>query len=689
MSDSVLPRQDALFVVNFLLGIFSFIAIYSFHPADPSFYQFMSGYDLHNLEGLLGAHLASSTIFLFGYGAYLLPWVLFFGAYRSLFPSQCWQRHALLGSVLSSWSVLALMSLHLSQVDEFPMGAGGFVGDVSSWQLASLLDVVGTTLILFGCFTLGMTLCLHIQWAKLFSRSKQPTKVVEPVVFNKPAPIKQASRPDSRPILAPVKKEVAELSQDLLSELQPDHKKSDPKEHEIFSRDIEQQLSDFGIKAQVVNVLEGPVIIRYEIALAAGTKVSRIITLSKDIARSLSVPSVRVVDVIPGKSVIGLEFPNKHRQTVSLKELIATKTFKSAKSPLTIALGKGIGGEPVCADIVKMPHLLVAGTTGSGKSVFLNALLLSLLYKSSPEELRLILIDPKMLELSAYSDIPHLLSPVVTDMEDAAGALRWCVAEMERRYQLMAKLGVRNIAGYNEKVEKQSKSKSLLDEAIEGSMPEGHEHLEALPYIVVIADEFADMIMVVGKKVEQLIARLAQKARAAGIHIVLATQRPSVDVITGLIKANIPGRISFQVSTRIDSRTVLDQQGAEQLLGYGDMLYLPSGSGVPTRVHGAYVSDEEVHKVVKEIRKLGKPEYIAAVTQQQEAGGESDQGSTDDLYQEAVSFVRETKRASISGVQRKFRIGYNRAANLVEEMEQNGVVTPPEHNGQRQVVESS
>ncbi|MDC3180954.1 DNA translocase FtsK [Gammaproteobacteria bacterium] len=494
------------------------------------------------------------------------------------------------------------------------------------------------------------------------------------------------TKPASRPVLASVNKEQRQLSQDLLSELKVDQKKSDPKEHEAFSRDIEQQLSDFGIKAQVVNVLEGPVIIRYEIALAAGTKVSRIVTLAKDIARSLSVPRVRVVDVIPGKSVIGLEFPNKHRQTVSLKELITTKSFTAAKSPLTIALGKGISGEPVCADIVKMPHLLVAGTTGSGKSVFLNALLLSLLYKSSPEELRLILIDPKMLELSAYSDIPHLLSPVVTDMDDAAGALRWCVAEMERRYQLMAKLGVRNIAGYNDKVKKQSRSKGLLDEAIEGSMPEGHEPLEALPYIVVIADEFADMIMVVGKKVEQLIARLAQKARAAGIHIVLATQRPSVDVITGLIKANIPGRISFQVSTRIDSRTVLDQQGAEQLLGYGDMLYLPSGSGVPTRVHGAYVSDDEVHKVVKEIRKLGKPEYITAVTQQQESNIE-EQESGDDLYQDAVKFVRETKRASISGVQRKFRIGYNRAANLVEEMERNGVVTAPEHNGQRQVVE--
>ena len=387
--------------------------------------------------------------------------------------------------------------------------------------------------------------------------------MVQPTVTTRVKPA-EAIKKANKPILSKFKKEKKpSLSSDLLNEQVGTKMKSDPKEHEAFSRDIEQQLADFGIKAQVVNVLEGPVIIRYEIALAAGTKVSRIITLSKDIARSLSVPSVRVVDVIPGKSVIGLEFPNKHRQTVSLKELIATSQFKSSKSPLTIALGKGISGEPVCADIIKMPHLLVAGTTGSGKSVFLNALLLSLLYKSSPEQLRLILIDPKMLELSAYSDIPHLLSPVVTDMEDAAGALRWCVAEMERRYQLMAKLGVRNIAGYNEKVKKQSQSKGLLDEAIEGSMPNGHEHLEALPYIVVIADEFADMIMVVGKKVEQLIARLAQKARAAGIHVVLATQRPSVDVIKA-IKANIPGRISFQVSTRIDSRTLTRSEGAER-----------------------------------------------------------------------------------------------------------------------------
>lgn len=681
-----LPRQDALFVINALLGIFSLVAVYSFHPADPAFYQYLSGYNIHNLEGLMGAHLASALIFLFGYGAYALPWLLFFSAYRSLFPNQAWAKYALGGSVISIWAVLSMMSLHLNQVPIFPLGSGGFVGDMTAWQLAGLLDIVGATLMLSGAVILGLTLTFNIKWAKLFRRTA--TDVVQPTVTNEVKSVEVVKKVN-KPILSKFKKEEKpSLSSDLLNEQVGKKIKSDPKEHEAFSRDIEQQLADFGIKAQVVNVLEGPVIIRYEIALAAGTKVSRIITLSKDIARSLSVPSVRVVDVIPGKSVIGLEFPNKHRQTVSLKELIATPQFKSSKSPLTIALGKGISGEPVCADIIKMPHLLVAGTTGSGKSVFLNALLLSLLYKSSPEQLRLILIDPKMLELSAYSDIPHLLSPVVTDMEDAAGALRWCVAEMERRYQLMAKLGVRNIAGYNEKVKKQSQSKGLLDEAIEGSMPNGHEHLEALPYIVVIADEFADMIMVVGKKVEQLIARLAQKARAAGIHVVLATQRPSVDVITGLIKANIPGRISFQVSTRIDSRTVLDQQGAEQLLGYGDMLYLPSGSGVPMRVHGAYVSDEEVHKVVKEIRKLGKPEYIEAVTKSSQAEDEEGSDSADNLYAEAVAFVRETKRASISSVQRKFRIGYNRAANLVEEMERNGVVTAPEHNGQRQVVES-
>ncbi|UTC25000.1 hypothetical protein MMH89_02905 [Candidatus Comchoanobacter bicostacola] len=532
-----------------------------------------------------------------------------------------------------------------------------------------------------------MTLWLAIQWTELFSRSKEydePFVVKEePVIESKPV---QKKRPLTAKLKSqPVKKEI---SSDLLNDVKPVDFSGDKQEQHQFSLKIEEQLANFGIKGQVVNVLVGPVIVRYEIALADGTKVSKIITLAKDLARSLSVSRVRVVDVIPGKSVIGLEFPNKNRQSVYLKEIISTNLFKQSKSPLTVALGKGIGGEAVCADIGKMPHLLVAGTTGAGKSVFLNALLLSLLYKSTPEDLRLIMIDPKMLELSVYEDIPHLLTPVVTDMEDAAGVLRWCVAEMERRYQLMAALGVRNISGYNDKVKKQSKSKGLLDEAIEQSMGEGDSGYETLPYIVVVVDEFADMFMVVGKKVEQLIARLAQKSRAAGIHIILATQRPSVDVITGLIKSNIPCRISFQVSTRIDSRTILDQQGAEQLLGLGDMLYLPSGAGVPTRVHGAYVSDNEVHQVVKEVKKLGKPKYLESITQATEQSISSEGGSEngDALYQEAVEFVREVKKVSISSVQRKFRIGYNRAANLVEEMERCGVVTPPESNGQRKVV---
>ncbi len=394
------------------------------------------------------------------------------------------------------------------------------------------------------------------------------------------------------------------------------------------------------------------------------------------------------MEVIPGKAVIGLEFPNKHRQMVTLKEIIASNKFKQSKSPLTLALGRGISGEVVCVDLAKMPHLLVAGTTGAGKSVGLNAMLLSMLYKSSPEELRLILIDPKMLELSSYADIPHLLTPVVVNMEEAASTLRWCVAEMERRYQMMASLGVRNISGYNEKVKSQSKTKGLLEEACEHANGESVPHYETLPYIVVVADEFADMMMVVGKKVEQLIARLAQKARAAGIHIILATQRPSVDVITGLIKANIPCRISFQTSSKIDSRTILDQQGAEALLGNGDMLYLPSGSGMPTRVHGAFVSDDEVLQVTDEIKKLGKPRYISGVTESLEPQGyeETDTSNEDALYKEACEEVIRNKKVSISSVQRRFRIGYNRAANLVEAMEKKGVVSGPEANGQRRVL---
>lgn len=466
---------------------------------------------------------------------------------------------------------------------------------------------------------------------------------------------------------------------------------------EHMAREVELRLQDFGIEVKVVAVHPGPVITRFELQLAAGVKVSRISNLAKDLARSLSVVSVRIVEVIPGKPVVGLELPNAHREIVRLREVLAADQFQQSRSPLNLALGKDIAGNPVVVDLAKMPHLLVAGTTGSGKSVGLNAMLLSLLYKATPDDVRLIMIDPKMLELSIYDGIPHLLAPVVTDMKEAANALRWCVAEMERRYKLMAALGVRNIAGYNMKIKDADSSGTPLSDPL-WQPQDGQEQapvLTTLPYVVVLVDEFADMMMVVGKKVEELIARIAQKARAAGIHLILATQRPSVDVITGLIKANIPTRIAFQVSSRIDSRTILDQQGAEQLLGHGDMLYLPPGSGVPVRVHGAYVADQEVHNVVNYWRSQGAPDYIEAIVQggfdmndvAGEGGGAEGAGSeSDPLYDQAVQIVLETRRASISSIQRRLKIGYNRAARMIEDMEKAGIVSPMESNGSREVL---
>lgn len=461
---------------------------------------------------------------------------------------------------------------------------------------------------------------------------------------------------------------------------------------------VEAKLRDFGVTANVVAVHPGPVVTRFELQLAAGTKVSKITALAKDLARSLSVISVRVVEVIPGKSVIGLELPNESREMVSLQEVLASKQYKQSESSLTLGLGKDIAGISVAVDLAKMPHLLVAGTTGSGKSVCLNAMLLSLLYKSTPEQLRMILIDPKMLELSIYDGIPHLLVPVVTDMKDAATALRWCVAEMERRYRLMAALGVRNVSGFNQKIrDAQAAGNPILDPFHDKNSEQDAEPLTTLPKIVVLADEFADMMVVVGKKVETLIARLAQKARAAGIHLILATQRPSVDVITGLIKANIPTRIAFQVSSKVDSRTIIDQQGAEQLLGHGDMLYLPPGSGVPMRVHGAYVSDDEVHRVVNHLKETSETQYMEEIldpSSDQSSGDPvidaafSDGGDAekDEFYDQAVYMVTKARRVSVSSIQRRFKIGYNRASRIVEAMEAAGVVSSMESNGLREVL---
>lgn len=471
----------------------------------------------------------------------------------------------------------------------------------------------------------------------------------------------------------------------------------DPADLERVSRLVEAKLLDFNVEAKVVGVHPGPVVTRFELDLAPGVKVSKITGLAKDLARSLSAISVRVVEVIPGKSFIGLELPNQHREIVRLSEVIGDEVFEQSKSALTMVLGKDIAGKSVVADLAKMPHLLVAGTTGSGKSVGVNVMICSLLYKSTPDDVRFLMIDPKMLELSIYEGIPHLLTEVVTDMKDAANGLRWCVGEMERRYKLMSALGVRNLKGYNAKVKDAIADGTPLKDPLwrpSDDMRTEPPLLEKLPAIVVVIDEFADMMMIVGKKVEELIARIAQKARAAGIHLILATQRPSVDVITGLIKANIPTRIAFQVSSKIDSRTILDQQGAESLLGQGDMLYLPPGSGVPTRVHGAFVDDHEVHAVVADWKKRGRPNYIPEIlsgetTEENLLPGETlegEDGEADPLYDQAVAFVTESRRASVSGVQRKFRIGYNRAARLVEQMEHSGIVSGPGHNGNREVM---
>ena len=519
-----------------------------------------------------------------------------------------------------------------------------------------------------------------------------------------PAPAGQHGRAGQEPpSLAPWEEEkISELPPlALLDEARRSGKGYTKEQLDELSRQVEIKLADFGVSVQVVAVHPGPVVTLFEMMPAPGTKASKITGLSRDIARALSTISVRVVEVIPGKSVIGLEIPNNFRETVALREILGSSAYQDAKSPLTIALGTNISGHPVVADLARMPHALIAGTTGSGKSVALNAMILSLVYKAGPRDVRLIMVDPKMLELSVYEGIPHLLTPVVTDMKEAANALRWCVAEMERRYKLMARLGVRNIGGFNRKIAEAEAAGTPIPDPLYSVARDLIPGMEAppalvhLPYIVVIIDELADMMMVVGKKVEELIARLAQKARASGIHLLLATQRPSVDVLTGLIKANIPTRMAFQVSSRIDSRTILDQMGAEHLLGNGDMLYLPPGTSIPHRIHGAFIDDHEVHQVVEFLRAQGEPEYIDTILMDMGDGipgidpeprANGDLEDSDPLFDEAVQIVVESRRASISGVQRRLKIGYNRAARMIEEMERIGIVGPAETNGNREVL---
>ena len=659
------------------------------------------------------------------------------------------------GLVLILLAGCGLFSLHLKPAAEFlPYSAGGILGDVIGPQLNHMFNSLGTTLILIAGLLCGITLFAGVSWFKVFAwcatkikqyfqklwatwrLSREKPKVVEPELIIKrktplAKPVMDDDDEDMAPVrsvaplrivspqkpvvrdLIPVKKEVeptgtifkgAQLDSlpgiSLLDIAPPSSGKGYSEEVLAqLSQIVEKTLAQFGIDVKVVAAYPGPVITRFELDLAPGVKVSKLSTLSKDIARALSLSSVRIVEVIPGKSFVGIEIPNKQRESVRLSEIFASPEYTDSKSPLSLGLGKDIAGRAVVVNLEKMPHLLVAGTTGSGKSVGLNVMLLSLLYKNTPDSVRMILVDPKMLELAVYDGIPHLLTPVITDMKKAANALRWSIAEMERRYRLMASLGVRNINGYNQKVaDARDKGTPLKDPLWQPVENQTAPELEILPFIVLLIDEFADLMMVVGKKIDELIARLAQKARAAGIHLILATQRPSVDVVTGLIKANIPTRIAFQVSSRIDSRTILDQMGAEQLLGHGDMLYLEAGMGHPIRVHGAYVTDEEVHKVVDDLKAKGNPVYLDEVTEGGDNGsalasvpglnldGEGGSNETDPLFDQAVDIVARTRRASISSVQRRLKIGYNRAARLLEQMEVEGMVSSMESNGMREVL---
>lgn len=753
---SVWDRRLREIVILLLLPILVYLAIclFSYNPQDPSWSHAGGNDPVDNLGGSVGAWTADSLLQLFGLTAFVFPLLLLGIAWRlvrDLNPlpgntraDSAWLFLGCIGLLITG-SALSHLHFDARQL-QLPAHAGGLLGQLLGDLFVSGMAPIGATLLLFGMFLVSITLITGISWFTFMERVgdwilrfsswlafkwRQRTERqelhavhVERAEVRKVELVKQANREPIRiePPLPPVEKsERAERELQIplftalpAGELPPLSLLDEPKQQikgwseetlEAMSRQVEFKLKEFRIEVQVVGAYPGPVITRYELQPAAGVRGGQVSALDKDIARGLSVQSVRVVDVIVGKSVIGLEIPNTHRQIVYLSEMLRSKEYDKVFSPLALALGKDIGGRPTVVDLAKMPHLLVAGTTGSGKSVAVNAMVLSLLYKATAAEVRMLMIDPKMLELSVYQGIPHLLAPVVTDMKEASNGLRWCVAEMERRYKLMSAVGVRNLVGFNKKIkDAEDSGQPIMDPLFVArpDMPELRaEPLEKLPFIVVIIDEFADMMMIVGKKVEELIARLAQKARAAGIHLILATQRPSVDVITGLIKANIPTRIAFQVSSRIDSRTILDQGGAEQLLGHGDMLYLAPGTGSPERVHGAFVSDEEVHRVVAHLKSnQGRPNYLPGVLEEVQSFGEgvvigptglpeSDaEASTgvDQFYDQAVRIVTESRRASISGVQRRLKIGYNRAARLIEEMEAQGVVSSPSHNGNREVL---
>jgi len=743
-------REAALWVFG-ALALIMLVALLTYDARDPGFSRTGDGGTVRNQIGSAGAWFADVTYSLFGMPAFLFPamvlltgWLIFTQRTTSA-PLD----RALLGTRFGGFlTTLAtscgLATLHFTGMD-MPQSAGGAFGQAVGGSLASGLGILGGTLLLLALWLASVSLFIGISWLavmdqvgksvldgldelrnvgmviqerlaarraqqqrqQMVSRTRQETLTrkrphIEPVL-PAPEPSVRAQKERQVPLFEPV--EPGERPPLALLDDPPVQTASYSEEAlEAMSRLVELKLRDFGVEVEVVSVHPGPVVTRFELAPAPGVKVSQISNLSKDLARSLSAISVRVVEVIPGKPTVGLEIPNESRELVTLGEILRSKAYEDMISPLALALGKDISGKSVVADLQKMPHLLIAGTTGSGKSVAINAMVLSLLYKATPDEVRTIMIDPKMLELSVYEGIPHLLCPVVTDMKDAANALRWCVAEMERRYRLMAALGVRNFGGFNRKVRAALEDgKPIPDPLYQPLVPDAPEDdpgapsLQPLPQIVVVIDELADMMMVVGKKVEELIARLAQKARASGIHMIIATQRPSVDVITGLIKANIPTRIAFQVSAKVDSRTILDQGGAETLLGHGDMLFLPPGTGVPVRVHGAFVSDHEVHRVVAQLRGSGEPNYLDEITSEPleplaglsiEASGVAGEvdAEADPLYDQAVRIVTETRRASVSGIQRRLKIGYNRAARMVETMEATGIVGQLQANGSREVL---
>ena len=728
-------------------ALFLALAISSYHRGDPSWSVRNGSEHIVNRGGLVGAWLSDLLLQLFGHVAWFLPIllvvigiVLLVGRER---PSTrlVWATRGI-GFAMVLMAACGVATLHYGDAGTLPEGveAGGILGAVVGRGFLVAFNFLGATVVMLGLLFAGWALFTRVSWLTIMeatgrltlslfaavtgrserrrerrevsnARRERVQKVaaktrrnprrnrpprIEPVLTEiEPSP--RATRERQTVLFETVGPRLPELAQlDKPSARPP--AMSDAA-LETMSRQVEAKLRDFGIDVEVVAVHPGPVITRFELQPSPGMKVSRITALAKDLARSLSTVSVRIVEIIPGKSVIGLEVPNEEVELVYLSEILSSADYDKSQSPVTLGLGKDIAGQPVVVDLARTPHLLVAGTTGSGKSVALNAMILSILYKASPDEVRLIMVDPKMLELSVYQGIPHLLAPVVTDMKDAGNAFRWCIGEMERRYRLMSELGVRNIAGFNRKVTEAVDAGEPLHDPVPrmGQGEDGGDALltETLPLIVVVVDELADLMMVSGKKLEQLIARLAQKARASGIHLLLATQRPSVDVITGLIKANIPSRIAFQVSSRIDSRTILDQGGAEQLLGHGDMLYATPGMQAPVRVHGAFVSDQEVHRVVDDLKSVAEPEYVDGVLEGGEWPANSGAGGTaagdeeaDPLYDEAVRMVTESGRASISGVQRRLKIGYNRAARMVEQMEAAGVVGPVQSNGSREVLAS-